>query len=248
MKRAIYALGLSLLVAVPAAAQTSVAGDWEVTIVSPQGTSTAQATLKQDGDKVSGVLRNPMGELPFENGTLTGDELKFLFTINFQGTPLSITLIGKVNGSTIDGKADFGGMAEGEWTAKRITATTASAAASPSGAASTAGGGATAASSGGIAGTWDVTFMTPQGEFPATATLTNEGGKVSGTFASQLGQVPVSGTLDGTTVKLSLVAESPQGSMSVAMTGELAGDSIVKGSADVSGMGQMEWSAKRAKP
>ena len=89
--------------------------------------------------------------------------------------------------------------------------------------------------------------MTPQGEFPATATLTNDGGKLSGTFASQLGQVPVNGTLDGTTVKLSIMAESPQGTMNVSLTGELAGDAIVKGTADVSGMGQMEWSAKRAK-
>lgn len=240
MKRAIYVLGLALFVAAPARAQTSVAGDWEVTIVSPQGASTAQATLKQDGDKVSGVLKNPMGELPFENGTLTGDELKFLFTVDFQGTPIPITLTGKVKGDTIEGKADFGGMAEGDWSAKRAGAATAAAAAAPAAAPS-------AESSGGISGKWDVTFMTPQGEFPATATLANDGGKLTGTFASQLGEVAVTGTLDGSTVKISLVAESPQGTMNVSMSGELAGDAIVKGQADVSGMGQMEWSAKRAR-
>ena len=240
MKRAIYILGLALFVAAPARAQTSVAGDWEVTIVSPQGASTAQATLKQDGDKVSGVLKNPMGELPFENGTLTGDELKFLFTVDFQGTPIPITLTGKVRGDTIEGKADFGGMAEGDWSAKRAGATTAAAAAAPAAAPS-------AESSRGISGKWDVTFMTPQGEFPATATLANDGGKLTGTFASQLGEVAVTGTIDGSTVKISLVAESPQGTMNVSMSGELAGDAIVKGQADVSGMGQMEWSAKRAR-
>jgi hypothetical protein len=31
------------------------------------------------------------------------------------------------------------------------------------------------------------------------------------------------------------------------MSGELSGDAIVNGKADVSGMGQMEWSAKRAR-
>ena len=39
---------------------------------------------------------------------------------------------------------------------------------------------------------------------------------------------------------------SPQGSMNVAMTGEMQGDAMA-GMADVAGMGQMEWSAKRSR-
>jgi hypothetical protein len=235
MQRAKWmSVGVFLLVAGPLFAQTNVAGDWEVTINSPQGSNTAIASLKQDGDKVSGVLKNQMGELPFEGATITGDELKFTFTVNFQGTPLPITLTGKVKGTTIDGKADFGGMAEGDWTAKRVEATTAKAVAP----AATGGGG--------IAGTWDVTFKTPQGDFPAVATFAVDGGKLSGTLGSQLGETPVSGTLDGTKVQITLVVDSPQGSMNVSMTGEMQGDAI-NGMADVAGMGQMEWSAKRSK-
>jgi hypothetical protein len=201
--------------------------------------------LKQDGDKVSGVLKNQMGELPFEGVTVTGDELKFMFTVNFQGTPIPITLTGKIKGNTIDGKADFGGMAEGDWSAKRVEATTAKAAAAAP-AAPVASNGNRGISGGGLTGTWDVTFKTPQGDFPAVATLTAEGTKLSGTMGSQLGETPVSGNVDGTKVMLSLVVQSPQGNMNVAMTGELQGDSIT-GTADVSGMGQMEWSARRAR-
>ena len=222
------------------AQQVSVAGDWEVTINSPQGSNAAIATLKQDGDKVSGVIKNQLGELPFEGATLTGDELKFMFTVNFQGTPLPITLTGKVKGNTIDGKADFGGMAEGEWSAKRVDAATANAAAPAASAAPAT------ASAGGAAGKWDVTFKTPQGDFPATATLTAEGAKLTGTLGSQLGETAVTGSIDGSKISLSLVVESPQGSMNVSMTGEVQGDSIT-GMADVAGMGQMEWSAKRAR-
>lgn len=243
MQRAKWmSVGVFLLVAGPLFAQTNVAGDWEVTINSPQGSNTAIASLKQDGDKVSGVLKNQMGELPFEGATLTGDELKFMFTVNFQGTPLPITLTGKVKGGTIDGKADFGGMAEGDWTAKRVDATTAKAA--PSGGPTPA----TPASmtSGGVAGKWDVVFRTPQGDFPATATLSADGTKLSGTLGSQLGETSVTGTIDGTKISLSLVVNSPQGDLNVSMTGEVQGDSI-NGMADVSAMGQMEWSAKRAR-
>ena len=44
-----------------------------------------------------------------------------------------------------------------------------------------------------------------------------------------------------------MTAQTPQGPMTVVMTGDLDGDAIVNGKADVSGMGQMEWTAKRIK-
>jgi len=244
MKRAKWMfVGVFLLVAGPLFAQVNIAGDWEVTINSPQGSNTAIASLKQDGDKVSGVLKNQMGELPFEGATLTGDDLKFTFTVNFQGQPLPITLTGKVKGNTIDGKADFAGMAEGDWSAKRVDATTASAVA-PAASATASNGAASTAT--GVSGKWDVTFKTPQGDFPAVATITVDSGKLTGTMGSQLGETPISGTVDGMKVTISMTVDSPQGSMNVAMTGEMQGDAMA-GMADVAGMGQMEWSAKRSR-
>jgi hypothetical protein len=239
-------VGVFLLVAGPLFAQVNVAGDWEITLKTPQGDSTAMATLKQDGEKVSGVLKNQMGELPFDGGTLTGDELKFVFTVNFQGTPIPITLTGKVKGTTIDGQADFGGMAQGDWTGKRVESTTANAAAAPA-AGTPAAAPAPAATGGTISGTWDVTFRTPQGDFPAVATITVESGKLSGSMGSQLGETPITGTIDGAKLTIAITVESPQGSMNVSMTGELQGSDAMVGMADVAGMGQMEWSAKRSR-
>jgi hypothetical protein len=91
-------------------------------------------------------------------------------------------------------------------------------------------------------------LKTPGGDFPASATLTDQGGKVSGTFGSQMGEVPVNGTVEGKALKITMVAQTPQGSMTVVLTGDLDGDSIVNGKADIEGMGQMEWTAKRIKP
>lgn len=238
-------LALSLLTAAPAFAQTNLTGDWDVTITSPQGPNTTLVTFKQDGEKVSGIFKSPMGELPFTGGVMTGSELKFMFTINTQGMELPITLTGKVEGATMTGKADFGGFAEGEWTAKRSATTMASSATTTPAAAAAA---TTATSTGaGFIGKWEVMLKTPGGDFPATATLTYENGKVSGTFGSQLGEVPVSGTAEGKALKITMIAQTPQGDMTVVMTGDLDGDNIVNGKADVAGMGQMEWSAKRAK-
>jgi hypothetical protein len=242
-------LALAVSIAAPAVAQTppNIAGDWDVTITSPQGTNTVLVTLKQDGDKVDGLFKSPLGELPF-SGTFAGSELKFNFTFPVDGQPLLITMTGKVDGDAIAGKADFGGFAEGDWSAKRSVANSmaAPAAAAPAPAAAPA---ATTASSstGGFGGKWDVMLKTPGGDFPATATLSDEGGKLSGTFGSPMGEVPVNGTVEGKALKITMVAQTPQGTMNVTMTGDLDGDSILNGKADIEGMGQMEWTAKRVK-
>jgi hypothetical protein len=240
---------LAVFTAAPAFAQTSVAGDWDMTINSPQGANTVKVTFKQDGEKVNGLFKSPQGELPF-TGTLTGDELKFTFQIQFQGAPLDIAITGKVAAAEMTGKANFGGMVDGDWTAKRSdgTATAAADTAAPAATTTAAATTASATSSmGGIAGKWDVTFLTPGGEFPATASLAEETpGKVSGTFGSQMGEVPVAGTVEGKSFKLTMTAQTPQGAMEVVMTGDVDGDAI-KGKAEIAGMGQMEWSAKRTR-
>jgi len=243
---------LLVLLFVPglASAQTTVAGNWDVTINSPQGANTSLVVFKQDGDKVSGVLKGRGGELPFEGGTLTGNDLKFSFTINTQGMALPITLTGKVEGDTMSGKADFGGFAEGDWTAKRASATADAApstTAPPATTTAPAAASSTTGSTTGANGKWDVLLVTPGGEFPATATLTDTAGKISGTFASQMGEVAVTGTLEGKALKMTMVAQTPQGDMTVVLTGDVDGDAIVNGQAEVPGVGAMPWSAKRAK-
>ena len=238
-------LALSLLIASPVFAQTDITGDWDVTVNSPQGSNTTPVTFKQEAGKVSGMFKSPQGTLPFEGGTMTGNDLKFTFTINVQGMELPITLTGKFEGETITGKADFGGFAEGDWSAKRTgtAAPTATAAAAPAAPAPAT----TAAAGVGFGGKWDVMMKTPAGDMPANATLSDDNGKLSGTFGSQLGEVPVSGTAEGKMLKLTLVAQTPQGELTVTMTGDLDGDNIVNGKAEVAGLGQMEWSAKRIK-
>ena len=236
----------ALLTASPSFAQTNVAGDWNFTMVSPQGTNTTKVTLKQDGEKVSGAFKGQAGELPLD-GTLTGDDVKLTFTVQFQGQSLPITLTGKVAGATITGKADYGGFAEGEFTAKRAEETAAATTTAPA-ATTTEPATATTTTAGGMTGKWDVTLKTPGGEFPATATFTEDGGKLTGTFGSQMGEAPVTGTVEGKTFKLTLLAKTPQGDMTVELSGEVDGDSIVNGKAEIAGMGQMEWTAKRAKP
>lgn len=244
-------LALFLLTSAPAFAQTSVAGDWDVTVVSPQGTTTTPVTFKQDGAKVSGLFKSPQGQLAFDGGSVTGTELTFTFTVTAQGMELPITLTGKVDGVSMAGKADFGGFAEGEWSAKRSGTTTTAASSTTTTTTTTTTSTTTTASTAlngvGFAGKWDVMLKTPAGDMPANATLKDDMGKVSGTFGSQLGEVPIAGVAEGKALKLTMIAQTPNGDMTVVLTGDLDGDAIVNGKADVAGMGMMDWSAKRIK-
>jgi len=264
MTRVMTLLSIALLAATPSFAQTTVAGDWDVTVNSPQGSNTTRVVFKQDGEKVSGVFKSQRGELPFDGGSLTGKDLKFTFTVEAQGMQLPITLAGTLadDGATMTGKADFGGFAEGDWTAKRAEAgsplpgaapTTGGAATTTGGAATTTAGAATTTSPsttaavGIVAGKWDITIKTPGGDRPATATLTEENGKLAGTLASEVGEAPITGTIEGKSVKLAFTAVTPNGNLPITMTGDVDGDSILNGKAEIAGMGVMEFVATKKK-
>ena len=247
MKRAtLTLLTLMLLGAPPVFAQINLTGDWDVTMETGQGTRDFKITFKQEGEKLSGVLKSQMGQMPFEGGTLVGSDLKFGFTIPMQGQSLEITMTGTVAGSSITGRAQFGGFGEGDWTAKRSEATTTAAAPATTTTAAAATTTAPAATTTltGVAGKWDVVLKTQMGDVEATADLVESAGKITGTITGPLGSVDVDGTLEGNALKLSAVAKTPQGDIPISMTGELNGDSIA-GKAEFGGMGQSEWTAKR---
>jgi hypothetical protein len=232
MSRTAFAALLVALLAAPAAAQMNLTGDWDMTIQSPQGTNTVKVTLTQDGETVSGRVTSQLGELPV-TGALTGDDLKIAFTLPIQGQSIVIVMTGKVEGPTLAGKVQFGDFGEGDWTATRAEAAESAAAAKPTGA------------PGGASGEWDLTFKTPKGDVPATATINQDGGKLSGTLSSPMGQAPFTGTLAGTSLRVTSNLITPRGTLPMTMKGDIAGDAIANGKAKIKGVGKMKWTGKR---
>ena len=155
-------------------------------------------------------------------------------------------MTGKVEGSSISGKAEFGGFGEGDWTAKKVDASAAAAASAPAPSASAAAPtSASKAAGGGINGKWDLVLKTQGGDLQVVADFTEAAGKITGTMEGPAGAVDVTGTSDGNAIKLSALARTPQGDIPVTMTGELNGNEIVNGKAEFGGMGTAEWSGKR---
>jgi hypothetical protein len=106
----ILVFGLALTAGIYA--QSSVAGVWDLSINGPEGAITAAATLKQDGEKVSGSIESPQGTADL-SGTIKGKVLNMSFTIAGPNGSLDIKVNGEVDGTSMKGIIDFGmGMAD----------------------------------------------------------------------------------------------------------------------------------------
>jgi hypothetical protein len=95
-----------------------------------------------------------------------------------------------------------------------------------------------------VTGRWNVLVTVPQGSLPLSATLKQEGDLVSGSIKSPLGDVPVAGTMVGTTLKLEFKTAAPQGEMVVTMSGEL-GPNGLTGKSAIAGLGESDWVGTR---
>lgn len=110
-------LALGLVISATAYAQSSVAGAWELSIIGPEGPITATATLKQDGENVTGSIETPQGVAEMK-GTYKGKALNMAFTIQGPNGALDIKVTSEVDGTSMKGIIDFG-MGMAEFTAKK---------------------------------------------------------------------------------------------------------------------------------
>ena len=117
---------LAAIASAPAAAQDSVAGDWEVTISSPDmGDITMKFTLEQDGSEVTGSA--DMSAIPeveaseISDGLYEDQILSFLLHVSAQGQWMTAEIEGDVDGDEIVGEVYMAEMGvAAPFTAKRV--------------------------------------------------------------------------------------------------------------------------------
>lgn len=235
---AIGALLLSL--AVPAAASAQdISGTWDVTVTSPQGPLTIEAIVTQKGEAVTGTVVSPLGKADF-TGTLVDGTLAVAYSLKVQDQSLDIKMTGKVQPDSMAGTIDLGGLGEVPWTAKRKPAAAAANAAAPQSAPPPVVAGSLTDTT----GNWALALRLPQGEMALSASLKQDGEKVTGTIATPLGEIPVTGTFVGSALKLEFTVPAPNGQLPVTMNGELTADGLA-GKAGLGGLGEAEWTGRR---
>ena len=123
MKRlAMTCLLFALLVAMPlaqAAAAPDYLGEWDLTTNSPVGETTNTVEFRKDTDGLKAIAKSPQGERPYDSVAVEGDKITLVLTIDYQGQPMVITYSGTISDKSINGSADFGGLALGNFSAVR---------------------------------------------------------------------------------------------------------------------------------
>ena len=112
---------MSVLFAFSAAAQTSVAGEWDAVFNTPGGPRPFKLVLKVDGERLTGTAKRPSGDVPVA-GTIKGTDISFSYSISYNGNTVTLNYTGKVSGDSMSGTVMFNENASDEWSAKRTSA------------------------------------------------------------------------------------------------------------------------------
>jgi hypothetical protein len=220
-----------------AAPQSNVAGEWDITIESPQGSNKALLVLKKEGDKLTGALKSARGDRPLESVTLTAGDITFVMKANIQGQDMVFTYKGKVEKDSMKGDADFGGFASGTWSA--VPHKEGASSGSGSAAAPAQGNGAN------ITGDWDFAVETSQGSGSPSFTFKQDGEKLTGTYKGQFGEAPLTGTVKGADIKFAIKVNAQGQDLTIAYTGKIESKDSMKGTAALGELGEATWTAKR---
>jgi hypothetical protein len=116
----VCALAVASVASAGQSSKVDVTGKWLFNVQTDAGSGTPTVTLKQDGEKLTGHYSSQnFGEQEL-TGTVKGNEVKFSFTADAQGTQLTVTYTGTIKSKdAIEGSVDLGGLAQGTFTAKR---------------------------------------------------------------------------------------------------------------------------------
>ena len=123
MKQLCAAFAVLLSLGVQPIAQSNTApdilGEWNFTTVSPLGENTNTMVISKEGDGLKAVAKSPQGERPYDKIELSGTTITVVMTIDYEGSPMVINYSGTADDKVMNGSADFGGMAQGSFSAAR---------------------------------------------------------------------------------------------------------------------------------
>jgi hypothetical protein len=232
--RYLLALAMLLTFSDAGSAQTpTITGNWDLVMNSPAGQHPLKASFNLDGEKLSGSVKGETGDLTLE-GSLVDKKVRITFKVPYQGSDLLITLTGDVDGDSMKGAADFGGLAQGDWTGKR-----AAAGGSPEIAARPA-----AEEKVDVSGSWAFQVETSMGSGAPTFSFKQDGEKLAGQYKGMLGEAEVTGTIKGNEIAFSFKVNAQGMEGVIAYSGTVDKDSM-KGKVRFGDAGDGTFTAKR---
>ena len=97
----------------------TVAGKWTAAIDTQIGVQNYTYDFKLEGEKLTGTTKSQFGESRITEGTVKGDEISFVETLDFEGQPLRIVYKGKISGDEIKFNRKVADVASEDFVARR---------------------------------------------------------------------------------------------------------------------------------
>jgi hypothetical protein len=99
-----------------------------------------------------------------------------------------------------------------------------------------------------LTGKWQMTLEMEVGTASPVLVFKQDAGKLTGTYTGRYGEYQLIGKIDGPKLEFVVTINAEGTETRMSFTGELqAGGDIIKGNAELGGMGQATWLAKREK-
>ena len=229
-------VGAILLMGSASAQTTDAAGIWDVSFTTPNGPIAAALTLKKDGEKLTGSIAGPQGEVAVQ-GTQKDKSVSVNFSVQTPNGPLAIVMNGNQEGDAIAGTLDFG-QGPAEWSGKRRAATTGTAGAA-------AGASAQTDKPADVAGAWAIQIEIGGNTGTPTVTFKQDGEKLTGDYSSQVfGEQQVTGTIKGNDITFGFQASIEGNAIKVTYSGTVDKDAM-KGKVTLGDLGEGTFTAKK---
>jgi hypothetical protein len=117
---AVLALTVSAFAQAPAPQKTpDVSGVWLVTLQTPQGEMTQEATFTQDKEALKVSMTSPMGTDMKGEGTIKGQELQWTLTISTPNGDFALGFKAKLDGDAMTGEVQMGDFGNSTFIAKK---------------------------------------------------------------------------------------------------------------------------------
>jgi hypothetical protein len=112
-------LFFSFLALAAIAYAADISGKWTAAIDTQIGVQNYTYEFKVGGDKLTGTTKSQFGESKITEGTVKGDQISFVETLNFQDQALRIVYKGKIAGDEIKFNRKVADVASEDFVAKR---------------------------------------------------------------------------------------------------------------------------------
>jgi len=226
---------VATLFATSVSAQTpDVTGKWDLTTYSTQGNMQSAMSIRKDGDKLSGTISGPNGDLPV---TVTQKEKAITIEATFQSPQgnFNIVMTGTVDGDSMKGTMDFG-RGSVEWSAKPNGPPPAQAKPAPDKPAQD--------QKPTMTGVWQFEVQHAAGTSTPMLNITQNGEKLSGKYAGSYGESDLVGSIKGTDFTFTVEINAQGTIIKATYVGTLDKDTV-KGNVTFSEMGEGTFTGKR---